>query len=61
MKKKEIKKYIQENHDKFPLSYHLNLSVREHNTKMVGKVIESLKFNDKGYIIKPFYKSISRF
>lgn len=62
MKGEEIKKYIKENKEKLPLSYHHELNYKkipDNETKK--KIVVSEKYNDKDYSILPFYKRITRF
>jgi len=60
MKIDEVKKFVEENKDKLPLSF--NDLVYKMNEQMIksGKNINSEKYKDAGYSVFKFYKPISR-
>lgn len=61
MKIEEVKKYIENNKDKLPLSYNDLVFKFLNKNETDGKITSSVKYNDADYSIYSFYKSISRF
>ncbi|TGD58960.1 hypothetical protein [Flavobacterium humi] len=60
MKIEKVKKFIEDNKDKLPLSYNNLMYKTNEEIEKTGKSINSEKFKDGNYSIFKFYKPISR-
>lgn len=61
MKIEDVKKYIEDNKEKLPLSYNDLVFKLLYDNETSEKITHSEKYNDTDYSIYSFYKSISRF
>jgi hypothetical protein len=61
MKKNELKKIIQSNGEKLPISYNKLVFKDFSKNKKSNKITLSSKFKDSEYELAKFYKEITRF
>jgi hypothetical protein len=61
MKIEVVKRYVEDNKDKLPLSYNDLVFKLLNKNETDGKITSSVKYNDTDYTVCGFYKSISRF